>query len=68
MRDNTCNIRKVKRYSENMCKKKSGWGARAARGGGGFPKLAALAIKPKLLSFAEGTKKDTSKGGAGEWW
>lgn len=56
---------KAKGHLANRFKKSSrGAATGAAGGGGGFGKPLVLAIKPKLLSFAMGTKNDSAKEGA----
>lgn len=62
MRKKTSNIYKAKGYPANMCKKSySGVAVGAARGGSDFGKPLVPAIKPKLLNFAKGTRKNAAK-------
>ena len=69
MREKTCNLCKKKGHLANMCRNKEGSsaggsGGSGVSGSGGAAKPPVPSIKPKLLSFAKGTKKENAKNGA----
>jgi len=64
MRDKSCNLCKEVGHLANMCRKSGGSGAKGPPGGGGNGgqgKPPPPPLKPKLLSFALGTKKEKAK-------
>ena len=63
MHKKTYNVCKAEGHLANMCKK-GGDAIATARGGGNSAKPPPRAIKPKLTSFAKGTKKYATKEGA----
>jgi len=64
MRDKSCNLCKAKGHLANVCRKAGGGGGSGPPGGGGSGgqgKPPPPPLKPKLLSFAPGTKKEKAK-------
>ena len=62
MREKTCNICKTKGHMANIGKNSSrGVAAGVAARDSGFGEPLVPALKPKVLSFAKGTKKDSTK-------
>ena len=66
MKEKTCNLCKTKGHLANMCRNKGGSsaGGSGGSGSGGAAKPPVPAIKPKMLSFAKGTKMENAKDGA----
>ena len=66
MKEKTCNLCKTKGHLANMCRNKGGSsaGGSGGSGSGGAAKPLVPAIKPKMLSFAKGTKMENAKDGA----
>ena len=66
MKGKTCNVCTTKGHLANMYRKGGrgdATGATRGSGSGRATKSTALAIQPKLLSFAKGTKKENAKEG-----
>ena len=64
--EKTCNLCNTKGHLANMCRNKGGSsaGGSGGSGSGGVAKPPVPAIKPKMLSFAKGTKMENAKDGA----
>ena len=66
MKEKTCNLCKTKGHLANMCWNNRGSSAYGSggSGSGGAAKPPVPAIKPKMLSFAKGTKRGNAKDSA----